>query len=162
MTCQLASAIANWKTDFARSTPTMGSAAVAFISDSPRLSADTPHHMRPAGTMMPRSRGESIPSLNRTARDPMKPFFVRSRAVPALATGAQAHVAVPPGTVALGALAIGALAIGALAINRLVVGRARIRRLEIDELVVRRLRVTEEYTTPPPPPRGPEGAIGAG
>src|SRR5262245_55000146 len=65
MTCQLASAIANWKTDFARSTPTMGSAAVAFISDSPRLSADTPHHMRPAGTMMPRSRGESIPSFER-------------------------------------------------------------------------------------------------
>ena len=55
------------------------------------------------------------------------------------------------GALAVGALAIGALAIGALAIGRLVVGRARIRRLEIDELVVGRLRVTDQVETPSTP-----------
>ena len=45
--------------------------------------------------------------------------------------------------------AVGSLAVGAVAVGRLVVGRARIRRLEIDELVVRRLRVTDELTVPP-------------
>ena len=30
------------------------------------VDADTPHHMRPAGTMMPKDQGESIPSLKRT------------------------------------------------------------------------------------------------
>lgn len=63
------------------------------------------------------------------------------------ATGAQAV-----GAVAVGALAIGAIAIGALAIGRLVIGRARIRRLEIDELLVRRLRVTDSVETPGTPP----------
>jgi hypothetical protein len=48
----------------------------------------------------------------------------------------------------IGALAIGALAIGALAIGRLMVGRARIRSVVIDELVVRRLRITEELQVP--------------
>ena len=48
------------------------------------------------------------------------------------------------GALAVGAIAIGALAIGALAIGRLVIGRTRIRRVEVDELVVRRLHVTEE------------------
>jgi len=52
------------------------------------------------------------------------------------------------GALALGAIAIGALAIGALAIGSVAVGRARIRRLEIDELVVRRLDVTEELRVP--------------
>ena len=56
----------SWNTDLARSTPTTGKAAVAFMSDSFGLSADTPHHMRPAGTMMPKDQGESIPSFNRT------------------------------------------------------------------------------------------------
>ena len=55
------------------------------------------------------------------------------------------------GALALGAVAIGALAIGALAIGRLAVGRARIRRLEIDELVVRRLDVTEDVRVPTMP-----------
>jgi hypothetical protein len=54
-----------------------------------------------------------------------------------------------PVSLALGALALGALAIGAVAIGRLVVGRARIRHLEIDELVVRRLKVTDELAVPP-------------
>jgi hypothetical protein len=35
-----------------------------------------------------------------------------------------------------------------VAIGRLAIGRARIRRLEIDELVVRRLRITEQLQTP--------------
>jgi hypothetical protein len=52
------------------------------------------------------------------------------------------------GALAVGAVAIGAFAIGALAIGRLVVGRARIRRIEIDDLVVRRLHITEK-------PQGP-------
>ena len=47
------------------------------------------------------------------------------------------------GVLAVGAVAIGALAIGALTIGRLAVVRARIRRIEIDDLVVRRLHVTE-------------------
>jgi hypothetical protein len=55
------------------------------------------------------------------------------------------------GAFALGAVAIGALAIGALAIGRLAIGRARIRRLEIDELIVRRLRVVEQFEAPPQP-----------
>ena len=68
-------------------------------------------------------------------------------------TGAELSAAhSPPGdqrqstsgwALALAAVAVGVLAIGALAIGRLAIGRARIRRLEIDELVVRRLRVTE-------------------
>jgi hypothetical protein len=53
------------------------------------------------------------------------------------------------GAVALGAFAAGALAIGALAIGRLVIGRARIGHMEIDELVVRRLRVTEHIEDAP-------------
>ncbi len=50
---------------------------------------------------------------------------------------------------ALGAFAGGALAIGALAVGQLMIGRARIGRMEIDELVVRRLDVTEQLDTPP-------------
>jgi hypothetical protein len=52
------------------------------------------------------------------------------------------------GAAAIGAAALGAVAIGALAVGRLVVGQARIRRVEIDELVVRRLRITEELSVP--------------
>ena len=48
----------------------------------------------------------------------------------------------------LGAVAIGACAIGAVAIGRLAIGRARVRRVEIDELVVRKLHVTEAFQVP--------------
>src|SRR5215471_5644950 len=68
MTFQAWLATASWKTLLAISTPTMvaslAKAVVAFISDSFWLSADTPHHMRPAGTMMPKDQEESIPSAN--------------------------------------------------------------------------------------------------
>jgi hypothetical protein len=60
-----------------------------------------------------------------------------------LASGAQAM-----GALAAGALAIGALALGALAIGRLAIGRAKVRNLEIDELIVRKLRVTDSLETP--------------
>ena len=53
------------------------------------------------------------------------------------------------GALALGAIAVGALAVGAVVIGRLVIGRARIRRLDIDELVVRKLHVTDELQVPP-------------
>jgi hypothetical protein len=62
---------------------------------------------------------------------------------------------------AFGAIALGSVAIGALAIGRLVIGRARIRRLEIDEVIVRRLRITEDFQAPgiaepeAPPPSSP-------
>jgi hypothetical protein len=52
------------------------------------------------------------------------------------------------GALALGAIAVGTVAIGALAISRLVIGRARIRRLEIDDLIVRRLQITEDFKAP--------------
>lgn len=70
----------------------------------------------------------------------------RSHQVRGASTGLQAI-----GVLALGAAAVGALAIGALAIGKLAVGRARVRRLDIDELVIRKLRVTEELQLPPPP-----------
>ena len=73
---------------------------------------------------------------------------IQSQKTGAHATGASAIGAEAVGTLILGALAIGALAIGAVAIGRLAIGRARIRRLEIDELVVRRLRITERLQTP--------------
>jgi len=81
---------------------------------------------------------------------------VRPEVLPAAASGAQAHRTVAVGSAVLGALAIGALAIGALAIGRLAIGRARIRRLEIDELVVRRLRIIEQLSTPPKSNSDPE------
>jgi hypothetical protein len=55
------------------------------------------------------------------------------------------------GAVVIGAAALGAVAVGALAVGRLAVGKARIRRVEIDELVVRRLRITEELQVPQGP-----------
>jgi hypothetical protein len=73
---------------------------------------------------------------------------LRSESTGAKAIGASAIGTSALVSVVIGALAIGALAIGALAIGRLVIGRARIRRLEIDELVVRRLRITEEVRVP--------------
>lgn len=74
------------------------------------------------------------------------PSGQESRVLPASAGGA--HVM---GALAVGAVAIGAMAIGALAIGKLAIGRARIRRVEIDELVVGKLRVTEELKMPTPP-----------
>jgi hypothetical protein len=73
-----------------------------------------------------------------------EPIALRTGTV--LSVGAQAI-----GSLALGALAVGALALGAVAIGRIVVGRARIRRVEIDELVVRKLRVTEDLSVPQAP-----------
>jgi hypothetical protein len=73
---------------------------------------------------------------------------IQSQKAGAQAAGASAIGAEAIGTLILGALAIGALAIGAVAIGRLAIGRARIRRVEIDELVVRRLRITEQLQTP--------------
>ncbi|MDM0002294.1 hypothetical protein QTI24_27070 [Variovorax sp. J22P240] len=75
----------------------------------------------------------------------------RPRTMPAAATGAHAIGTAALGSLAIGAVAVGALAIGALSIGRLFVGRVRIRRLEIDELVVRRVRVTEQLMTPSDP-----------
>ena len=74
--------------------------------------------------------------------------YVRSQEIGAEAIGAQAIGTKVIGTLAVGAIAIGALAIGALAIGRLSIGRVRIRRVEIDDLVVRRLRVTDELELP--------------
>ena len=73
---------------------------------------------------------------------------LQSETAGAKAIGASAIGTSAVGSVVIGALAIGALAIGAVAIGRLVIGRARIRRVEIDELVVRRLRITEELQVP--------------
>jgi hypothetical protein len=73
---------------------------------------------------------------------------LRSDSTGAQALGASAVGTSAIGALAIGALAIGALAIGALAIGRLKIGRARIRRIEIDELVVRRLRITEDMQLP--------------
>lgn len=75
-------------------------------------------------------------------------LHLQSESTGAKAIGASAIGTSAVGSVVIGALAIGALAIGAIAIGRLVIGRARIRRLEIDELVVRRLRITEEVQVP--------------
>ena len=55
------------------------------------------------------------------------------------------------GAAAIVAAALGAAAVGAVVVGRLVVGQARIRRVEIDELVVRRLRITEEFSVPDGP-----------
>jgi hypothetical protein len=81
-----------------------------------------------------------------TGRLPQEADASRSRKLRPMSGAAQAF-----GAAALGAVAIGVLAIGAVAIGRLAIGRARIRRLEIGELVVRHLRVTEEFHAPPNP-----------
>jgi hypothetical protein len=72
----------------------------------------------------------------------------RSQAIGAQAIGTRAIGSTVIGSLALGAVAIGAMAIGALVIGRLVIGRARIRRLEIDDLVVRRIHITEGMQMP--------------
>ncbi len=91
--------------------------------------------------------------MSHRVRDPVEApvdHGLRGRGVthasPARRGGAQAL-----GALALGALAVGALAVGALAIGRLAIGRARIRRVEIDELVVGKLRVTDELQVPSQP-----------
>jgi hypothetical protein len=73
---------------------------------------------------------------------------LRSESTGAQAVGVSAVGAKTIWAVAIGAFAIGALAIGALAIGRLAIGRARIRRIEVDDLVVRRLRITEDLQVP--------------
>ena len=80
-----------------------------------------------------RSR-DSVPSGSTTS---MRELTAKSRALPIFAA------------LALGAIALGAAAIGAVAVGRLAIGRARIRRLEIDELIVRRLKITESLHRPP-------------
>ena len=96
-----------------------------------------------------RERGDDRLFLPRSeSSDHARDLELRSEKVGAKAVGASATGTSAIGSVVIGALAIGALAIGALAIGRLVIGRARIRRLEIDELVVRRLRITEEVRVP--------------
>jgi len=77
--------------------------------------------------------------------------YLRSQKIGAQAIGAQAIGTSAIGTLAVGAIAIGALAIGALAIGWLSIGRARIRRVEIGDLVVRRLRITDELELPEQP-----------
>jgi hypothetical protein len=52
------------------------------------------------------------------------------------------------GALAIGAFAVGALALGAVAIGRLAIGRARIKRMENDELVVKKIRITDSLKTP--------------
>jgi hypothetical protein len=65
------------------------------------------------------------------------------------ATGPQVIGALAVCSLAIGVLAIGAFAIGRLAIGRLAIGRARIRHLDIDELTVRKLKVTDAFSSPP-------------
>ena len=77
---------------------------------------------------------DSVPSGSTT---PTRGFKAGNRVLPVF------------GALALGAIALGAVAIGAIAVGRLAIGRARIRRLEIDELIVRRLKVTESLRRPP-------------
>lgn len=84
----------------------------------------------------------------RAEADRVRHRIVEAQKTGAQATGASAIGAEAIGTLLLGAFAVGALAIGAMAIGRLAVGRARIRKLEIDELVVRRLRITEQLQSP--------------
>jgi hypothetical protein len=82
-------------------------------------------------------------------RDPPQVATAPASAVPVFAAG-RTPGAAPRAATALAVLAVaaGAFAIGALAIGRLAIGRARVRRLEIDDLVVRRLRVTEALDVP--------------
>lgn len=82
-------------------------------------------------------------ALNRSGR-----LYLRSQKIGGEAIGAQAIGTQAIGTLAVGAIAIGALAIGALAIGWLSIGRARVQRVEIGDLVVRRLRITDELELP--------------
>jgi hypothetical protein len=85
-------------------------------------------------------------ALSRSGR-----LYLRSQKIGGEAIGAQAIGTKAIGTLAIGAIAIGALAIGALAIGYLSIGRARLRRVEIGDLVVRRLRITDELELPEKP-----------
>jgi hypothetical protein len=82
------------------------------------------------------------------ASSDMRHLRLRSERTGAQAVGASAVGATVIWGVAIGSIAIGALAIGALAIGGLAIGRARFRRLEIDDLVVRKLRITDELQAP--------------
>jgi hypothetical protein len=119
-------------------------------------SINQPMDVRPHTRIQARRHHEDhqMPRPERTSMDDR----LNSRRSFTSSSGAQSRhhrsVSIGPkaiGALAVGALALGALAIGALAIGRLAIGRSRIRRLEIDELVVRRLRVTEELQTPTKP-----------
>jgi len=83
--------------------------------------------------------GDSLKTLSRfEPRGKAHHRILRSESVGAKAIGA----------LAVGAIAFGALAFGAVAIGALAIGRTRIRRVEIDDLVVRRLRITEDMHLP--------------
>jgi hypothetical protein len=89
--------------------------------------------------------------LSKSRQLKLESEIVGARATGASAIGTSAIGSVVIGALAMGALAIGALAIGRLMVGRLMVGRARILRVEIDDLVVRRLRITEEMQVPDNP-----------
>ena len=84
----------------------------------------------------------------RTSPDAESSGRGRRRSLRAQSVGAESVGAKAVGTLAVGAVAIGALAIGALAIGRLAIGHMRVRRFEVDELVVRKLHITEELRVP--------------
>jgi len=75
-------------------------------------------------------------------------LYLRAQKIGAQAIGARSTGTQAIGMLAVGAIALGALAIGAMAVGYLSIGRARIRRVEIGDLVVRRLRITEELELP--------------
>jgi uncharacterized protein YndB with AHSA1/START domain len=89
--------------------------------------------------------------VRRVNQAALRPSGTGLQAIGALAVGAAALGAIAIGAIAVGRLAVCRLAIGRLAIGRAAVGRARIPRLEIDELVVARLRITDELEVPRPP-----------
>jgi hypothetical protein len=98
--------------------------------------------------MLPQ-RTDRLKNLPRSkSSEKLRHLSVHSESAGATAVGASAIGTITIGTLAIGALAIGALAIGALAIGRLSIRRTRMRRVEIDELVVRRLRITDEIQLP--------------
>lgn len=80
--------------------------------------------------------------------DGRRDLKLRSQAIGAEAIGTRAIGSTVIGSLAAGAVAIGAMTIGALVIGRLVIGRTRIRRVEIDDLVVRRMHITEKIQMP--------------
>jgi hypothetical protein len=80
--------------------------------------------------LMPRIKTAEIPQTIKSALADVRSHLP---ATPGRAVGA----------LAVGALALAAFAAGAVVIGRLTIGRARIRRLEIDELLVRKIRLTD-------------------
>jgi len=95
-----------------------------------------------------RDDDRSLVRRSESSGETRHPKKLRSESTGAKAIGAFAIGTSAIGAVAIGALAIGALAIGALVIGRVAIGRTRLRRVEIDELVVRRLRITEQVQVP--------------